>query len=128
MVYQEQKEIREAQVKLVKLEDRDRREPKVHEVNQEELVALDCRANLVMMVDLALPGWLDNKANRALWDSVALEELWVPPVKTAHQENAEQEETRGIEATEASRVRRVPQAERGVEVKEVKLAFKEPWD
>lgn len=128
MDYQEQKEIREAQVPLVKLEGLERGAPKVHEVNQEELVALECRASQVMMVDLAPPGWLDHQANRVLWDSVALREPWVPQDKMVHQENVEQEETRETVATGVSRVRQVPQAERGVEVKEVKLAFKESWD
>lgn len=66
MVYQEQKEIREAQVQLVKPEGLDRGEPKVHEGNQEDLVALEYRVSPVMMVDLALPVWLDHQANRAL--------------------------------------------------------------
>lgn len=59
---------------------------------------------------------------------MALKELRVHQDKTAHQGNGEPEETREIVAPEASRVRQVPQAERGVEVKEVKLAFKEQWD
>lgn len=66
MVYLEQKEIREAQVKLAKPEGLDRGEPKVHEGNQEDLVALEYRVNPVMMADQALPAWLDHKANRAL--------------------------------------------------------------
>lgn len=128
MDYQEQKEIREAQVLLVKLEGLDQGEPKVLEVNQADLVALERRASQAMMVDLAPPGWLDHQANRVLWDSVALQEQWVPQDKTVRQENGEQEETRVTVATGARRVRQVPQAERGVEVKEVKLAFKELWD
>lgn len=128
MDFQEQKEIREAQALLVKPEGLDLGEPKVLEAKQEELVALECRASQVMTVDLALLEWLDHQANRVLWDSVALREQRVPQGKTVRQENGEQEETRGTVATGASRVRRVPQAERGVEVKEVKLVFKESWD
>lgn len=119
--------MREAQAKLVKLESLDRGDHQVHQVNQEELVALECRANRVMMGDLGLQGWLDNQANRVQWDSVALQELRVSQDETAHQENVEAEETRGLVVTEGNRVRRVPQAERGVKVKEVKLACKEPW-